>query len=45
MRLRPKATETYKKVDCALSELRKTGLLSDLPMGFVGSESYDENMK
>ena len=45
MRLRPKPTESYQKVDCALSELRKSGLLQQLPTDFVGNERVDENMQ
>jgi hypothetical protein len=45
VKLRPRADELYKNVDCALTELRKSGVLSYAPMGFVGNERYDENMQ
>lgn len=45
LRLRPKLDESYQKIDCALTELQKRGLVSDLPKAFVGNERYDENLQ
>jgi len=45
MHIRPKPTESYERVDCALSELRKSKLVGRLPTGFVGNERYGENMQ
>jgi hypothetical protein len=45
LRLRPAETESYQRIRCALDEVRDSEFLPDLPIGFVGSESYDENMQ
>jgi hypothetical protein len=44
LRLRPKLTESYQRVNCALGELRKRGMISNLPKAYVGSERYDRKL-
>jgi hypothetical protein len=38
--VRPRPTEAYEKVDCALAELRKSAVYQYPPMSFIGNE-YD----
>ena len=45
VRLRPRPTEAYQNVDCALSELKSSKIASYASMGFVGNERYDENLQ
>ncbi|TXC64461.1 hypothetical protein [Sphingosinicella ginsenosidimutans] len=39
LRFRPQPDSRYENVDCVLAGLRKSGLLSRLPMGFVGNQA------
>jgi hypothetical protein len=43
LRVQPSPDAHYESVDCALTELRKNKLVSDLPTGFVGNEYVPEN--
>ena len=41
LRLRPRQDEPYQPVNCALQQLQKSGLISELPKTFIGNERYD----
>jgi hypothetical protein len=39
VRFQPPLDARYEAVDCALTRLRQSGLVRDIPMGFVGNEA------
>ncbi len=43
--VRPKNTETYQRVDCALVELRNSKVIPNAPTSFIGNERYDEDVQ
>jgi hypothetical protein len=45
IRFRPPVSARYERVDCALVALKRQGLVDQLPIAFVGSESSGPETK